>query len=232
VRDLFESSGRPRDPRPDDHVVQIVVVCTGNVARSPLAMAMLEHEARRRLGPDAPVWVSSSGVHGLDGARAVAEARTQAEHRGIDLGHHRGSVTDGADVERADLVLTMTEAQRALVLRRGPRASRHVFTLLEFARLLGGVDPAQLPSSATPRARVRAAVAAAHGVRAHIPRPAAAEDVDDPYGLPMEVYDELGRRFDDLIPAVAETLFGPVTGRGSDPSSWWGAHGRGPPSCR
>ena len=56
-------------------VAEVLVVCTGNIARSPFAAALLEHEARRRSGPDAAIVVRSAGVNGLEGYPAVAEGR-------------------------------------------------------------------------------------------------------------------------------------------------------------
>lgn len=208
--DIFGPGARQPDPRPDDDVAEIMVVCTGNVARSPLFMAMLEGEVRRRLGPDAPVWVKSSGVHGLAGEPAVADSRTLAEERGLDLSRHRGAVTVEREVVRCDLVLTMTESQRSRVIRRAPRGAGSTFTVREFARLVSALEP--LADDLSPRERVRHCVRLANGARPYVERPGDPEDVEDPYGAGADVYAAMARELDDLLAAIAPQLFGPLPG--------------------
>lgn len=194
------------DPRPGDDVAQVIVVCTANIARSPLAMAMVEAEARRRLGPDAPVWVTSSGVEGLVGERAVEESRRQAALRGLDIGAHRAGRTEAADVAAADLVLVMTERHREVVLRLHPTAVGWVFTLPELARLCDALRP--IETGLPPRQHLRVAVRTAHAARLRVPRPDEREDVRDPYGRPSEAYDEMAASLDRLVASVAPQLFG------------------------
>lgn len=200
----------PSEPRPGDPIVELHVVCTGNIARSPLGMVMLEREARRRLGPEAPVWVTSSGVHGLEGEPAVAESRRLAEARGLSLDRHRGAVTDGDELLRQDLILTMTESQRSKVIRRAPRASRRVFTVRELARLCAALKP--IDGELTPRERVRALVKLANGARPYVERPGEPEDIVDPYGRPSEAYDRVGRELDEAVARIAPQLFGWLEG--------------------
>ena len=196
-----------RGPRPDDHVAEIMVVCTANICRSPLAEALLEEEARRRLGKDPPVWVRSSGVHALEGHRAAGGTLTEASQRGLDLSAHRGSLTTRDDVMRCDLVLTMTESHRAAVNARAPGASSHVFTLREFARLSSALKP--LDDDLGPRERVRFLVRLAHGARAYVARPNEPEDVSDPYGGPDEGYRRMATEVESLVHEIAPQLFGP-----------------------
>ncbi len=89
---------------------EIVIVCTGNIARSPFAAVLLADEAGRRAGSQAHVTVTSCGVHGLVGRSAVAEMRDEATARGLDLGTHRAAVAEARNLRRADLVITMTES--------------------------------------------------------------------------------------------------------------------------
>lgn len=206
----FDDTGGPPDPRPGDPTVELQVICTGNVARSPLAMVMLEHEARRRIGPDAPVWFTSSGVHGLEGEAAVAESRRLAAARGLSLERHRGAVTERDDLLRQDLVLTMTESQRSKVVRRAPAAARRVFTVRELARLCAALKP--IEGDLSPRERVRVVVTLANGARPYVQRPSAPEDIADPFGRPQEAYDRVGRELDEAIGRIAPQLFGWLDG--------------------
>lgn len=195
-----EGDGDPRD------VATIMVVCTANICRSPLAAAMLEAEARSRIGQDPPVHVTSSGVHALEGHRAASGTLVVADHRGLDLRAHRGAATSRAAVDASDLVLTMTSAHRAAVNSRAPGSSGRVFTLREFARLVAALKP--LDDDLAPPDRIRFLVRLAHGARAYVARPSEPEDVVDPYGGPEEGYGAMAEEVEALIAAIAPQLFG------------------------
>lgn len=195
------------DPRPGDPIAEILVVCTANICRSPLAMVMLERRARERLGDDAPVWVHSSGVHAMDGHPAAEESRRQADLRGLDLRHHRGSVTTADEVASADLVLVMSERQRSLLAGMYPAGARWTFTLPEFARLCGALKPIEDPGM-TPRERIRFVARLANGSRAYVSRPDDPEDVADPYGGPRQGYAAMATVVERLVDAIAPQLFG------------------------
>lgn len=203
--DPFDSS--PVVPRPDDLVAQVVVVCHANIARSPLAMVMLESQARARRGADADVWVRSAGVYARDGWPAAEDSRSQARERGLDLDAHRSARLGRVDVAASDVVLTMTESQRDDAVRLHPPATGWTFTLPELARLAGHVDADDLGGLAT-RERVREAVRRAAAARSRVPRPAGPEDVEDPYGGPGEGYVRMAAIVADHLAPVAMLLFG------------------------
>lgn len=204
--DLFADPAVP-DPRPGDEVAEVLVVCTANICRSPLAMAMLERAAHQRLGADAPVWVKSSGVHAMEGHPATEESRRQADLRGLDLASHRGSVTTPDEVASADLVLVMSERHRALLAGMHPAGTRWTFTLPEFARLCGALKPVEDPTM-PPRERIRFVVRLAHGSRAYVSRPDGPEDVADPYGGPRRGYEVMATEIARHVDAIAPQLFG------------------------
>lgn len=196
------------EPVPDD-VAEIVTICTGNIARSPFAMALLEHEARRRLGPEAPVWVRSAGVHGLDGEPAVEAIRAEAGSRGLDLSHHRGARIGAVDVQSADLLLTATVSHRDRLAALAPDAAGRIFTLKEFARLVQRTP--EPPPDTTVRERVRWYAAYAHDSRNGRGRARPRrDDVADPYGGPREGYRIIALEIEESVGAIAEALFGPA----------------------
>lgn len=194
---------------PADDIVEIVTICTGNIARSPFAMALLEHEARRRLGPAAPVWVRSAGVHGLDGEPAVEAMRDEAAARGIDLSHHRGARIGAVDVRSADLLLTATTSHRDRLASLAPEATGRIFTLKEFARL---VERAPKPPEGTPvRDRVRWYASYAHdGRNGRGWGRTRRDDVADPYGGPRDGYRTIALEIEDSVHVIADALFGPA----------------------
>lgn len=212
-------SAPPDDPvRPDDPIVELMVVCTGNIARSPLAAVLLEDHARRRLGERAPVLVRSAGTHARPGNPAVAGSRRAAAARGLDLSRHRAAPLDPDRVGRCDLTVTMTERHRRDVTRLRPGAGDRTFTLTRLAALLagvpGGTGPAGagVPDAASGiRERVRSVVAAA--VRMREEQDLAAEDIADPIALPPPAYEGLAEDLDALLGTVADALFGTAVDR-------------------
>ena len=60
-------------------MTSILVVCTGNICRSPIAEGMLRNAIAARFGEAAPD-VSSAGTWGVEGAEATPDAvRAAAE---------------------------------------------------------------------------------------------------------------------------------------------------------
>ncbi|WP_252109650.1 MULTISPECIES: low molecular weight protein-tyrosine-phosphatase [unclassified Halomonas] len=86
----------------------ILVVCVGNVCRSPVAEAML----RKRL-PGRQF--SSAGLGALVGSQIDANARALAEKDGLEMGDHQARQLTREMLDRADLILVMSDQQRLAV---------------------------------------------------------------------------------------------------------------------
>jgi protein-tyrosine phosphatase len=99
----------------------VLVVCHGNIWRSPYGEALLRRELAAHEWRT--VAVSSAGFIG-PGRPSPKLAVQLAGLRGIDLTPHRSRVIMPADVDRADLILVMNLAQgravRALGRGDGP----------------------------------------------------------------------------------------------------------------
>jgi protein-tyrosine-phosphatase len=116
----------------------VLVLCNGNLFRSPFAAAVLRRELDRRgLGA---VHVESAGFTAL-GRPSPPHAVAAAARRGIDLTGHRSRPVI-ADVARAaDLIVVMDAMQDRWMRERFGLTSRDVL-------LLGDVDPAPVMSRA------------------------------------------------------------------------------------
>jgi protein-tyrosine phosphatase len=175
----------------------ILVVCTGNVCRSPMAEGFLRAALIERLGQDAPA-VRSAGTAGWEGSGATREAIAAAGERGIDIGSHRARILDRALVRDADLVVCMAAEHREAVARLDPDAIERTFTIGELVRLLE-TDP----SDGTVAERVATAAAARNGSRSRD------ADVRDPLGDPIEGY----RQVADELAALAGRLAAALAAR-------------------
>lgn len=113
----------------------ILMVCEGNICRSPVARAFLE-----RALPS--VLVSSAGTRALVGRHADPLAIQLAQERGMDISQHIAGALSEEHVRAADVVLTMTASQRDQILSHSPSARGKVFRLGEHEQL-DIVDPYQ-----------------------------------------------------------------------------------------
>jgi protein-tyrosine phosphatase len=168
----------------------VLVVCVGNVCRSPLAERVLTART------PAHVEVSSAGLHAVVGSAPHPETIALIEQHGGDAAGFAARQLTPAMVMGSDLVLTATKGIRSAVLEEAPGALRRTFTLLELAALLDVVDPVPGDPAATIR------TAAAERSRAVLDDP----DVPDPMGQPSEVHVASGRLVVDAVDRIAKGL--------------------------
>ncbi|WP_241744394.1 low molecular weight phosphatase family protein [Cellulosimicrobium arenosum] len=161
----------------------MLVVCTGNICRSPAAQLLLADVL------DSSVSVSSAGTRALVGAAVAEPVARRLTGLGIDTSGFTARALDSSLVERSDVVVTMTAEHRAAVLGVVPGALRRTFLLTELV-LLAEHAGADAVSGRDDEARLRALVAAAGRTRATI-GPARAHDVADPYGREDARYAEM-----------------------------------------
>jgi DivIVA domain-containing protein len=98
----------------DDAPIRVVIVCTLNRFRSPIAAEILKREAAE-LGLENLI-VSSRGTDAPLGYAAPSEAVNCAGRLGIDVTQHRSKRLSRTDVALADLVVVM-EGRHAKVVR-------------------------------------------------------------------------------------------------------------------
>jgi protein-tyrosine phosphatase len=183
-------------------MASILVVCTGNICRSPIAEGMLRSALVARLGDAAPS-VSSVGTMGWAGSPADPSSVEAAAERGVDISGHRGRELRPEDALGSDLVLAMArehaEAMRNLVPKRS-------FTLKELVRLLEALPT---PGDGDPEALLATRVAEADALRrSGFEGNPYDEDVMDPLGMPLESFRAIAWELEDLCGRLADGLFG------------------------
>ena len=116
------------------HPLRILMVCMGNICRSPLAQGVLEHRLREE-GLGGRVEVDSAGTGAWHaGEPPDARGRRTATARGLDISGQRAREIEASDFDRFDLVLCMDQRNRAELLRRCPPALHgRIRLLLEYA---------------------------------------------------------------------------------------------------
>jgi protein-tyrosine-phosphatase len=96
---------------------RILLVCSGNTCRSPMAEVLLRRALENREWNQ--VDVRSAGVSAYPGASATDGALRAAKRHGLDLEDHRSTPLDPSLIEWADLILTMTPTHLAAVTWAG-----------------------------------------------------------------------------------------------------------------
>jgi len=120
--------------------MHLLIVCSGNTCRSPLASALIQ-AAMDGDADLADVTVSSAGTSAWDGSPASEGAYLVALERGLDLSPHRARMLTTSEVQRADLVLTVSEAHSRRVADLGGATKVHTLAAYADQDAVGGEIP-------------------------------------------------------------------------------------------
>ncbi len=113
----------------------VLMVCMGNICRSPTAQAALSHRLHQ-VGLAQRVRVDSAGTHGYHvGSPPDQRAQTHGRNRGLDLSSLRSRKIAPDDFGRYDLILAMDRENLAELLRLAPPGyEMRIKLLMAFAR--------------------------------------------------------------------------------------------------
>lgn len=179
-------------------LVRVLIVCTANRCRSPLAAALLDAALTRR-GQTVEVLTAGLGAPGL---AATDETILVAARHDLDLTDHRSRGIDRALVARADVVLAMERRHVREVVVDDPSAWPRTFTLKELVRRGTAIGPRPDDES------LPAWLARAHEGRTHRDLLGASplDDVDDPSGAPLGDHEDLARELEELVGRIADLI--------------------------
>lgn len=175
------------------------MLCTANQCRSPMVEALL----RDRLGgAGVAAVVRSAGDLPGGVAASAGSVRTMAA-RGFDLSAHRSRTLTPDLVSSADLIIAMARRHLRSAVALCPDAWPRTFTLKELVRRAGAVGPRR---AGVPIADWLAAVHAGRERQALLgddPR----DDVADPVGGPLRLYEATAVELTDLVDALVALAF-------------------------
>jgi protein arginine phosphatase len=104
--------------------MRILMICTGNTCRSPMAEALLRRHLAQ-VGRDEVV-VESAGTGAWDGAPASEGSYLVSLEQGVDLSSHRARMLTKDLVREADLVLAMSRPHLARARELGAAGRAHL----------------------------------------------------------------------------------------------------------
>ncbi|PWH06150.1 hypothetical protein DEO23_10110 [Brachybacterium endophyticum] len=200
------AQGRRDEDAADDDRFRILVVCTGNVIRSPFAAALMQASFDAHL--PGRVEVGSAGTASRRGQPVDGWTREELEGRGLDASAHRSRMLTAPDLRAADLVLGMTEQHTRAALELAPSGLRVTFMLTALQRIVVNcdgiveLDPDDDPTVG-PTGRMRSVIRAADRCRE---LGAGARAVQDPRGLGIEVHREAIAQVDAAAAAIVTAL--------------------------
>jgi protein-tyrosine-phosphatase len=126
------------------HPVEVLVVCTGNAARSVMAGFMLE---QRALDAGVAVRLTTAGTHAIEGLpvswrTSEAVAQVEALRGAAELRRHRSRQVDVEHLDRADVVIGMETDHVRWVRRFRPEVAGATATMKRLCRdLQPGAEP-------------------------------------------------------------------------------------------
>jgi protein-tyrosine phosphatase len=180
--------------------MQILVVCTANICRSPMAERFLRRAAAGR-AVDATI--TSAGLLRDGEAASTGSVQALTAH-GLELGDHRSRRIEAPMIASADLVVTMEvrHVREAAVL--APDRFGAIYTLRELVQRAQHVGPRRDQPVAEWLAQLGEGRRAADLMRA------TDLDITDPYCGPPEGYVATAAMLADLTERLADALWGPA----------------------
>ncbi|WP_201597426.1 low molecular weight protein-tyrosine-phosphatase [Psychrobacter vallis] len=100
----------------------ILVVCVGNICRSPIAEALLKEQYPQKR-------IDSAGLSAVVGNPVDPKSQAVMDPYNIDMSHHVAKQVDEKLVMRADIIFTMSDGQTKWIEERWPYCRGKTFKI-------------------------------------------------------------------------------------------------------
>ena len=104
------------------NIQNILVVCVGNICRSPMAEYLLKQQFPQ-------LHIVSAGISGLTGHAADQKANLCMQRLGIDMSPHIAQKLNAELIKKADLILVMSQNQQKHIEHTWPFSKGKTFRL-------------------------------------------------------------------------------------------------------
>lgn len=105
---------------------KILVVCIGNICRSPMGEYLLKEKLPKN------IQVDSAGLGALDGYPADKNSIDIMQEQGVDISGHRARQITQRMISEYDLILVMSDKQKKDITRKFPESSGRVYRIGEW----------------------------------------------------------------------------------------------------
>jgi protein-tyrosine-phosphatase len=116
----------------------VLVICTANICRSPMAAGLLRHALAAQPEPLKSLEIISAGVSARPGDRVTEHSVTILKKVGIDISRHVSQPVTQELLDGAVAVFAMTESHRVMIQATAQPVPRHLYLFREF--IPGRVD--------------------------------------------------------------------------------------------
>jgi protein-tyrosine-phosphatase len=111
---------------------QILIVCTANICRSPMAEGLLAHALSGQPAPLKHLTVVSAGLAARPGELVSGNSVLALKKAGIDISGHRAQPLTQELLDRALVVFCMTESHRTLIQLQAAPVPKHLYLFRQF----------------------------------------------------------------------------------------------------
>ncbi|MFM5905370.1 MAG: hypothetical protein ACKORF_04615 [Micrococcales bacterium] len=187
--------------------LRVLLVCTGNICRSPLAEQLLQQMSDAK---GVSIAAFSAGTFAEVGNAMHPKSVQSMVELGFEPREHIAQQLTPELLDRADLVLSATQEHRSRVAQTNAEAIKKSFTITEFARVgqfLNGnpesIDASVLAEAVSPLQKVELA----SRYRGYAPPALESDDIDDPWGRDYAQYQRVAKEIQESLMQI---------------TNWWG----------
>jgi protein-tyrosine phosphatase len=121
----------------------VLLICVGNICRSPMAVALMRHRL-----PERDVQIASAGIAAVTGSGLEPLAQAVLKRNGVPSGPHKARQVDRQMLRDAGLILVMEPDQAQYILKLAPEVRGKTFLLGKWQHSLAIADPYRRPQLA------------------------------------------------------------------------------------